>query len=352
MPDKKKFLSTLCSTCESVIATLDYDEALRSVVKHAARCLSAKASSLRLIDKSGGVLRIAATFGLSEKYLKKGVVEISKSPMDKLVLQGKVVQVKDATKDKRIQYRKEVKREGIRSILCIPLRCRERVLGVLRIYTGREHTFNDDEIRMISTLAAQGAAIIKNARRYKRLKNVNEIGKAVTSQLNIRDVLHGICRYVTYDMSAVGALLVLPTADEGRMEIAASHGLPSRLLRVMRTKGGGVLTGEMTGRTVIVGDISRDKKVRYPREIKREGVKSLIRIPIELKNRIIGSLYIFLSYPYRMIEEDMEFLNILAGFGAVAIENARLHEHVKRDYEDLAKDVWKWYGWGERQPQI
>jgi hypothetical protein len=42
----------------------------------------------------------------------------------------------------------------------------------------------------------------------------------------------------------------------------------------------------------------------------------------------------------------------LADFGTVAIENARLYEHVRRDYEDLTKDVWKWYGWGEHKPQI
>jgi len=48
----------------------------------------------------------------------------------------------------------------------------------------------------------------------------------------------------------------------------------------------------------------------------------------------------------------MEFLSTLADFGVTAMENARLYEHVRRDYEDLTKDVWKWYGWGEHPPTI
>lgn len=186
MGRKMKYLSSLCQACENVAITLDYNEALSSLVKNAAHCLNAKASSIRLIDKTGKILEIAATYGLSRRYLRKGPVEIARSPIDKRVLQGKIVQIKDVTKDQLFQYPREAKKEGIKSVLCLPLKCRERLLAVLRIYSDKERVFSDEEITIVSTFASQGAAVIKNAQRYQRLKSLSALGKTITSQLEIK----------------------------------------------------------------------------------------------------------------------------------------------------------------------
>jgi GAF domain-containing protein len=65
---------------------------------------------------------------------EKGSVEISKSPIDREALQSIPVQIEDITRDRRFQYPKEAKKEGIRTILCVPLEFKNRLLGVLRIY--------------------------------------------------------------------------------------------------------------------------------------------------------------------------------------------------------------------------
>ena len=83
MPSSK-LLNILCHTCENITSTLDYDEALYSLVKNACKCLKAKAGSIRLLDKSGNNLEIAQTFGLSRSYLKKGPVAVNQSPIDRL----------------------------------------------------------------------------------------------------------------------------------------------------------------------------------------------------------------------------------------------------------------------------
>ena len=51
-------------------------------------------------------------------------------------------------------------------------------------------------------------------------------------------------------------------------------------------------------------------------------------------------------------ESEVDFLSALACQGAIAIENARLFEHIRSEYKDLARDVWKWYDWGERFPTL
>ncbi len=349
---QKRFLSALCSTCENVTSTLDYYEALRSVVEKAAQCLGAKASSIRLLDKTGEILESAASFGLSRKYLQKGLVALEKSPLDRTVLRGRIVQIRNMATDRRIQYGAEAKREGIASLLCVPLKCKGRIIGVLRIYTDKERVFNLDEILLIETFAAQGAVVIKNARQYGRLKTLSEIGRKISSQLDIEGVLTMICEHATKDMSARGASIMLINRESGRLELVATHGLSGRFTRKGPVSADRSVRECLGGKSVVIEDAARDRRIQYPRELRREGIRSLICIPLKLKGSAVGTLRIYSGYRYEYDREDLEYLNILADFGVVALENARLYEHMKRDYEDLTEDVWKWYDWGKRQPRM
>jgi GAF domain-containing protein len=314
--------------------------------------LKAKASSIRLLDKTGKILESVASWGLSRKYLQKGLVALDKSPLDRAVLKGRIVQIRSMSTDKRIQYRAEAKREGIASLLCVPLKVRGSMMGVLRIYTDKEHTFSPDEIVLIETFAAQGAVVIKNSRRYGRLKTLSEIGRRIASQLDIESILTMICEHATQDMSAKGASIMLINRDTGRLEVVATHGLSGRF-----TEKGPVIVDKsvcecLGGKEVVIEDTSRDKRLQYPRALKSEGIKSLICIPLKLKGGMVGTLRVYIGYRYVYDREDLEFLNILGDFGVVALENARLYEHTKRAYEDLTEDVWKWYGWGTRHPKL
>jgi signal transduction protein with GAF and PtsI domain len=352
MTERKKFLTALCSTCQNIIFAVDYDQALSSLVKNAAHCLNAKASSIRLIDRSGKTLQIAATYGLSKSYLKKGPVQVAKSPIDRMALRGKIVQIKDVSKDKLFQYPREAKKEGIKSVVCLALKCRDRLLGVLRIYTDKQRIFNRQEITFIKTLAFQGAAAIRHAQRYKRLKSLNVIGKTITSQLKIQKVPHIICQSAADDMSAKGASIMLINRDTGQLEVAATYGLSEDFIHKGPLKIDKSISRCLKGQDTIIADADKDKRIQYPQAVKKEGIKSIICIPLKLRDKVIGTLRIYTAYRYKLNQEDLEFLHILADFGVAAIENARLYTHVKRDYEDLTRDVWKWYGWGERPPQM
>lgn len=352
MPKQTKLLTNLCRTCKDVVATLDYGEALDSLVRNVARCLNAKASSIRLIDRSGKILEIAAVYGLSRAYLKKGKVEADKSPVDKLALKGKVVQIRDIGANRQLQYPREAKREGIKSVLCIPLEYQNQTLGVLRIYTRKERTFHPDEIAFVTTLASHGAAVITNARRYKRLKSLNAIGKTITSQLDLKNILDSVCRNATDDISAKGAAIMLSNRDTDRIEVVSTYGLSPSFIQKGPIQVDKSIAECFDGKIVVIRNAARDKRLQYPAAAGREGIVSIICIPLKLKESAIGALRVYTAFPYEPDREDLEFLGILAEFGAVAIENARLYEHIKRDYEDLTKDVWKWYGWGKRQPRI
>ena len=165
-----EYVIPMCDICNRIITRFDLPEVLSIIAETAAEGLNAKASVIRLISPQGNRLEIASAYGLSKEYLNKGPVEISASPLDQEALIGDMATVLDATKDERFQYPEEADREGIRSVLCLPLRAGIKTIGVIRVYTSEPHEFSKDEVRFLHTLACHGAVAIENARMRSQLK--------------------------------------------------------------------------------------------------------------------------------------------------------------------------------------
>jgi GAF domain-containing protein len=115
-------------------------------------------------------LKLAAVYGLSEDYLAKGPVDVDHSPIDSEALGGTPVIIQDIGADTRFQYKEAAKREGIVSVLCVPLEVRGETIGVMRVYTGEQVTFLEDDIQFLSVLASLAALAIENANLYESLK--------------------------------------------------------------------------------------------------------------------------------------------------------------------------------------
>lgn len=158
--------------CTSINSSLDLKEVLDLITKNITHVLDVKACTLFLLDRERKSLNVSATLGLSEAYLKKGTLDADKSIADSL--EGNTVLVYDVKEDPRMQYPEEAIREGIASILSLPIPVKGRVIGVLRIYTEQPRNFSDDEMEFVSGLAEMGGIAIVNARMYERLKEESQ----------------------------------------------------------------------------------------------------------------------------------------------------------------------------------
>jgi GAF domain-containing protein len=148
----------------SISASLDIKTILHTLTENVAKSLDVKAASVRLLDNDNRTLKLVASFGLSKKYLNKGPIAADKSIAE--ALKGKPVVIKNAYTDKDVQYKKEKKDEGIVSILCVPIKSKNDVIGVLRLYSDRPREFTEDEIILVTAMASQGGLAIQNACLY------------------------------------------------------------------------------------------------------------------------------------------------------------------------------------------
>jgi GAF domain-containing protein len=150
--------------------SLDLNEVLPSVVKSITDAMQVKGCSLRLLDPRTGKLPLVAVYGLSSDYIAKGPVQLANSPIDSEALGGTCVIIPDIENDSRFQYKEAAKREGIVSVLCVPLEVRGEAIGVLRVYTSEPRTFQENDIQFLSVLASLAALAISNANLYESLK--------------------------------------------------------------------------------------------------------------------------------------------------------------------------------------
>ena len=141
---------------------------LLSIVESVAEAMGAKACSLMLLTIERDVLLHTVAYGLSDWYLRKGPVAVGKILSD--VLEGKPVAVLDAITDERVLYREQAKKEGIASMLSVPMRLRGEVIGVLRIYTAKPYRFTKDDIHFVETVGNLAAVALENLRAYDMLQ--------------------------------------------------------------------------------------------------------------------------------------------------------------------------------------
>jgi signal transduction protein with GAF and PtsI domain len=168
------------------IATYDDLNLLTShLAEGTARSFSARGCSIMLFDDREKQLFPVATYGISEGYVRKGPIFVNVK--DSAFSKGEPVFVKDMQKDPRVQYPKEAAKEGIVSMLSVPIKSRGAVIGTIRIYQGESKEFHEDDMEAMCVLAELLGLVIENS----GLRNFFEGVRGALDSLPLR-MLEGI----------------------------------------------------------------------------------------------------------------------------------------------------------------
>lgn len=167
MDAQVNFLSEIQSLSTLVNSTLDLDQILRTMVKRVAITMGAKGCTLRLLNPATNTLELAAAFGVTAAYLQRGGVE--NEPNIKMVLVGEPVAIYDIRHDQRVDYQQQMVDEGIVSLLAVPLKVDQEIIGVMRILADVPRVFTDTEVQFAVTLAEVGGTAIRNARNFRKI---------------------------------------------------------------------------------------------------------------------------------------------------------------------------------------
>lgn len=165
-----KQLSAIHKVNKVILSTLKIEQVLAMITKRACQIMEADVCSLRLLDVSGENLELVATHGHSQEYIKKKrVLKVEKSLAGLAAIKRKAVAVANVQKDPRYTYPHLAKEAGLKSLLSVPLIIKDKVIGVLNVYTKKQRHFSPSEKELLCLFADQTAIAIENARLFKEL---------------------------------------------------------------------------------------------------------------------------------------------------------------------------------------
>jgi signal transduction histidine kinase len=171
---KARLFESLASVSQTINSTLSLDDALQVITREACQLMSAKMSSLLLLDGAREWLDLKSSYGAGEAYLQKPRLSVAESLLGMVVRRKKAVQVPNVQTSGRYQNVELARREGLVSLLSVPLLFGSEAIGTLNVYTGQFHGFSNEEVRILTALAGLSAIAIEKARLYERIVDVEE----------------------------------------------------------------------------------------------------------------------------------------------------------------------------------
>jgi len=344
-----------CRQCRNVFhiigdalnAQLDTTVLLKMAARSIVEEFNLKACHFRLLSRDLQTLDDVASHGLSEAFLNKGPVDAEKSVA--AALKGEVVMIADCVSDPRVQYREAFEAEGVVSLLTIPLKARGQVIGVMRLFTSTEREFSKDEMEFFKVVALFCTSAIIDSMFRMILANVTD---AIRSSLDLQAVLDAIVKTVCVDLRTRGCAIQLIDGPNSALDTRASFGLGEAFVERMNGVCCTKLVKEvLAGNCTAILDGREDDRIANADGLVREGISSLMLVPLETRGRPIGILSLFTNNPYEFSEDEKQLMMSIGEQCALAIDNAMMFEALKRRYETLVDDFHLWFEHSQSYPQ-
>jgi len=170
----RDIIEALSRISEAMTSDLYLEDVLKLIVTVTAEVMGSKICSLMLLDPKKKELSIKATQSINKEYINKNPLKLGEGIAGKVAQEGKPISVFNIAEDKNYKYQEIAHREGLVSLLCVPLHVKGKIIGVLTIYTSEPHHFSDYEVNILKTVADQAAIVIENYRLVMETRVIRE----------------------------------------------------------------------------------------------------------------------------------------------------------------------------------
>jgi PAS domain S-box-containing protein len=332
----------------AVSSTLDLDQVLDHILEQVSRVIPADAANVNLIED--GYAHIVRWRGYERfgQDVRSVALRVADTPSLRHMRQtGETLIIPDTAAYADWVDRPEV--TWIRSYVGAPIRVRDEVIGFLNVDSATPSFFEAAHADQLRAFADQASLALGNARlfeetrrRAEQMATLNRIGLAITSDLDLEEVLNTLYEQIERIVDVGAFYVALYDEATGMIHFPLLTGMtgPGHIdpLHIDRNPG---LTGYTirSGKPLYVADTRNvpPGEAFTPIALIDSPARSYIGVPLIFRERTIGALSIQSYEPNAYTEADLELLTTIATQATVAIENARLHsETQKRLQEQIA----------------
>lgn len=325
-------LELLYQVSNVIHSTLEAQEALQLIVSEGVRLVRASSGSVVLINPTSGFLEIHASQNLPGPA-RKLQLRVGEGVTGWVARHGKPARVNDVSQDDRYV----AARRGVKSELAVPLEVNGEIRGVLNMDSDRNDAFSADDQELLQELAVQAAKVIQNTWLYEQLRlkvhlfeSLASVSRTINSTLNLDEALRAITREACELMRARMCSLMMLDEHREWLDLRASHGAGEVYIKKPRLSAEESLLGVVVRRKkpLQVANVQASTRYQNVDVARREGLVSLLSVPLLFAGQAIGTLNVYTGRPYNFSNEEIRILSALAELSAIAIEKARLYERI------------------------
>jgi signal transduction protein with GAF and PtsI domain len=170
----EKQIEGLMEISQAISSDLYLEDVLKLIVTVTANVMRSKVCSLWLLDEKSKHLKIRATQTMSQEYLKERSLRLGEGVVGYVAQEKRPAIILDVLKEPRFKEKELARKEGLCSMLSVPMRVKERVIGVINCYTSTPHRFGETELALVTTVANQAAVCIENTELMVKSKVIQE----------------------------------------------------------------------------------------------------------------------------------------------------------------------------------
>ncbi|MBU8933737.1 MAG: GAF domain-containing protein [candidate division Zixibacteria bacterium] len=333
-------LNALYEAGKSIGSTANLKDLLRQIVVLASTVTEAQVGSIMQLDERGEYLSIEAAIGLDDEVIASTRLPIGESIAGTVALNGKPLVVEDVEKSSRFgRINKE--KYGAASLLCCPLRIKNKVIGVINMANKQSgEAFTENDLRLLTTFASQAAIAVddasqfeKNRRRLVEFEILHELSKELPSLQSLNHfraaLVDKLVRVFPIDYSIwynwdVDTRTLMPHGISGRVDLPVTE---SGGIDLRRVAGDSIHIGPVDADTVDLQNIEElSGYVSAQLEGKRnfpQPKAAFMAIPIFRGNELAHVFYIGADSNIRYSEDDISLARLVISQASLLFEKER-----------------------------
>jgi two-component system NtrC family sensor kinase len=327
------FLEVFQEVTRLISMVHDPQQVMDLVVRSLPGLLEVDAATIRLLDSGTNSFVLGAACGVSDEYLSRTTIDSSE--VMSALMKGQPTartSIEQLCDHDSCAY---ISREGVKSAMSLPILFTGRVIGLLRLLTKDTRQFSEAEMSFAMSLAEQVGVAISNGRMFQEMatqvnffRTLREISRLVNSTLDLDLILNTIVDKLPCIMGVKGCTIRLLHPATNRLELAAASGLSLEYLERGSISREDSIFKVLKGEPVSIYDAPNDPRVDYHEAINKEGIKSILAIPISNEREIIGVLRLLTSEHHSFTAVETNFAVTVAEEGGNAIEKARTYRKI------------------------
>jgi PAS domain S-box-containing protein len=343
-------LQTLHAISEEVFTSTNLNAVVELILDKALSLGSFELGVVRLRDPEGNLFRAVALKGyLDPEVAINRNIDLQNPATGMLnshvVITKESIIVEDVPTSQGLA---DFKKEEVQSAILVPIIAAQEVLGTIQLGSRTPRKFPPELLRTLEALGNHVGIAIQKARLHQetqrsleRIRALHEVNTAITTTLDVQGILNILLEKLERFVPIVSVSTVrLLKPASGALNSLACRGVDRDdwMLRQER----GPITGRARqvverGAPVVIRNIESAPSAESRGFFRKYGLVSYLGVPLIAHNEIVGVLGLYTRHEHDFSRAEIDFVNTMAGQGAVAIHNAQLFEQINGQARDLER---------------